>query len=55
MDEIRKAYGIRVMGPNCLGGARLAQRVMLLLGIQKGIRHLRPGNVEVSYVIQSGG
>jgi acetyltransferase len=56
MDEIRKAYGIRVMGPNCLGVLDTHSGFCCFYGIQEGEFDTfaqEPG--EVSYVIQSGG
>lgn len=56
IDEIRKAYGMRIMGPNCLGVLNTHNKFCCFYGIQKedyGTFASAPG--DISYIIQSGG
>lgn len=56
LNEIAKTYGIRYMGPNCLGVMSTHDRFCCFFGMTSGMDHqsvMRQGGI--SYVIQSGG
>ncbi len=56
LDGIRKTYGMRIMGPNCLGVLNTSNGFCCFYGIQKDDYETfasAPG--DVSYIIQSGG
>ncbi|KAF0159607.1 MAG: CoA-binding domain-containing protein [Syntrophaceae bacterium] len=58
IDEIAKANGIRLMGPNCLGTLSTRNRFCSFYGVNPSLVEMNqifesPGNI--SYIIQSGG
>lgn len=56
VDEIRKVYGMRILGPNCLGLFNTENKFCCFYGIQKDdFDNFSSQSGEVSYVIQSGG
>lgn len=56
IDEIRKAYGMRIMGPNCLGVLNTENKYCCFYGLQKeDLEIFSERSGEISYVIQSGG
>ena len=56
IDEIRKAYGMRVMGPNCLGVLNTENKFCCFYGLQKDdLEIFASQSGEISYIIQSGG
>jgi len=56
IDEIRKAYGMRIMGPNCLGILNTENKFCCFYGVQKdNFDTFIQESGEISYIIQSGG
>jgi acetyltransferase len=56
LDEIRRAYGIRIMGPNCLGVLNTENRFCCFYGLQKDdMETFATESGDISYIIQSGG
>lgn len=58
IDEIAKANGIRLMGPNCLGTLSTRNKFCCFYGVNPSLVEMNqifesPGNI--SYIIQSGG
>ncbi len=58
IDEIARANGLRIMGPNCLGTLSTRNRFCCFYGVNPSLVELnqifeQPGTI--SYVIQSGG
>jgi acetyltransferase len=56
IDEYRRAYGMRIMGPNCLGILNTENKFCCFYGVQQDNfdTFIQQGG-EVSYIIQSGG
>ncbi len=56
IDEIRHAYGMRIMGPNCLGVLNTENKFCCFYGVQKdNFDTFIQESGEISYIIQSGG
>ena len=56
IDEIRKSFGMRIMGPNCLGVLNTENKFCCFYGLQKDdIEIFASKSGEISYIIQSGG
>lgn len=56
IDEFRKAYGMRIMGPNCLGILNTENKFCCFYGVQKdNFDTFIQESGEISYIIQSGG
>jgi len=56
IDKIRNAYGMRIMGPNCLGVLNTENKFCCFYGIQKDdFETFAQKNGNISYIIQSGG
>lgn len=56
IDETRKAYGMRILGPNCLGVLNTDNKFCCFYGLQKDdLETFASQSGEISYVIQSGG
>jgi acetate---CoA ligase (ADP-forming) len=58
IDEVAKANGIRMMGPNCLGTLSTRNKFCCFYGVNPSLVEMNqifesPGNI--SYIIQSGG
>lgn len=58
IDEIAKAHGIRIMGPNCLGTLDTRKKFCCFYGVNPSLVEMgrifeAPGNI--SFIIQSGG
>lgn len=58
IDEVAKANGIRIMGPNCLGTLSTHNKFCCFYGVNPSLVEMKqifesPGNI--SYIIQSGG
>jgi acyl-CoA synthetase (NDP forming) len=58
IDDIAKANGIRIMGPNCLGTLSTREKFCCFYGVNPSLIEMNqifevPGNI--SYIIQSGG
>lgn len=56
IDEISRAYGMRIMGPNCLGVMNTENKFCCFYGIQKeDFDTFLQESGSISYIIQSGG
>ncbi len=56
IDEIRKSFGMRIMGPNCLGVLNTENKFCCFYGLQwDDIEIFASKSGEISYIIQSGG
>ncbi len=56
IDDIRHAYGMRIMGPNCLGILNTENKFCCFYGVQKdNFDTFIQESGEISYIIQSGG
>ncbi len=56
IDEAARTYGMRIMGPNCLGVLNTRNKFCCFYGIQKdNFDSFIQDNGTISYVIQSGG
>ena len=56
IDKIRRAYSMRIMGPNCLGVLNTENKFCCFYGVQKdNFDTFIQESGEISYIIQSGG